>query len=100
MKKIGLILGVFVLVIALSFLKTFTGSDSAFAQTRGTKLCGVVVRGDWHDSVSVPSGWNSGTCLNFKNSIGGTEYRLGCAFNRSFSWGSPGGGTPRPNCGW
>jgi hypothetical protein len=100
LKTIGVILGLFVLVIALSFLKVLIGEKPAFAQTTVTKLCGVVVRGDWHDTVSVPARWNTGSCLNFQKSIGGTQFRLGCAFSNSFSWGATGGGTPNPNCGW
>jgi len=100
MKRIGVLAGLVLLTVVLSLVSVFGDSRTVTAQSTGPKLCSVVVPGNWRDTFSVPLGWNSGTCLNFRNSVKATEYQLGCAFSNGFSWGSFGGGTPNPNCGW
>ena len=99
-NKFGLIVGMVSLAVILSFLTIFNGSDFALAQASRTKLCSVVVPDNWRDTISVPSGWNSGTCQSYARSVGATFYQLGCGFSNSFSLGAENGGTPNPNCGW
>jgi hypothetical protein len=100
MRKIGIIVGLVLLAVVFSLSSVLVDSRTAIAQTTTSKLCSVVVGGNWRDTFSVPSGWNAGTCLNFKNAVRANDYQLACAFNNSFSWGAVNGGTPNPNCGW
>lgn len=105
MKKLGLIFSVLFLSIGLAIANILvTGISNpppAFAQTSiAQKVCSGYVVSNFRDTISVPSGWSAGSCQSWAKDIGATEYQLGCVFNKSYSWGIPGGGTPSPNCGW
>lgn len=99
-KKIGLILGIVLLAAVINFINISTGSQKAIAQLTVTKLCSVFIPSEFRDTFPVPSGWNAGTCQNFQITVRADNYQLACAFNNSFSFGTPNGGTPSPNCGW
>jgi hypothetical protein len=100
MKRIGVLAGLVLLTVVLSLVSVLGDSRTVTAQFTGSKLCSVIVGGDWRDTFSVPSGWTRNTCRIFRNSVGAYDYQLGCAFSNGFSWGSGGGGTPSQNCGW
>jgi len=69
--------------------------------TTPVKLCSGVHAFSWRQTMLVPDNWKAATCQNFANSIGLTEYQLGCANPNSFSWGNMHGSTPADNqCGW
>jgi hypothetical protein len=69
--------------------------------TTPVKLCSSVQAFKWRDTMVVPDDWKAGTCQSFANSLGMTEYQLGCANPNSISWGSRNGSTPSENqCGW
>jgi len=67
------------------------------------KLCSAVhhLSFNWRDTVMVPDNWKAPTCQNLANSLGATQYQLGCANSGSFSWGNRQGSLPADNqCGW
>ena len=100
MKKVGVLIGLVLLVVVLSLMHVLVDSRTATAQQSGYKLCSVVDSGNWRDSFRVSSGWSDGTCRDFMISTKATSYQLGCIFDDDFSWGEGGLSRPRPNCGW
>ena len=78
----------------------------------GTKMCSVVLAGEWRDTIPVPQGWTVQDCYNFARALTAQYYQLACVFDGGpgFSFGSNGraaanlavqrGGVPEPNCGW
>lgn len=100
MKKVGVLIGLVLLVVVLSLMHVLVDSRTATAQQSGYKLCSVVDSGNWRDSFRVSSGWSAGTCRDFMISTKATSYQLGCIFDDDFSWGEGGLSRPRPNCGW
>ncbi len=100
MNKSKKVVLVTVLVVVALTLAKFFSSEPVMAQTTTMKICSVFISGNWRDTVTVPSGWRTGTCLNYKNTVRATSYQVGCVFNNSYSFGAVGGGTPSPNCGW
>lgn len=73
------------------------------ALTGTHKLCSIVVSGNWRDTILVPDTWNSGTCVSFMGTLGGTSAQIGCLTPTGALFGtgssfSP--GIPAVNCGW
>ena len=65
------------------------------------KLCSAVQHTNWRDTIVAPEGWAAESCKAFAASIGTSSYQLGCADDKSFSWGAIGGGPPPvDSCGW
>lgn len=67
------------------------------------KICSAVhaLSFSWRDSIVAPDDWGKASCQNFANSLGTTEYQLGCANLGSFSWGNKNGSAPPDNqCKW
>jgi hypothetical protein len=71
--------------------------------TKPAKICSAVhaLSFSWRDSIVAPDDWGKASCQNFANSLGTTEYQLGCANLGSFSWGNKNGSVPPDNqCKW
>jgi hypothetical protein len=65
------------------------------------KLCSAVQHTNWRDTILAPEGWAAQSCRAFAASIGTSSYQLGCADDKSFSWGAiDGGPPPADSCGW
>jgi hypothetical protein len=67
------------------------------------KICSGVheLSFSWRDTIIAPNDWKAATCQNFANSLGASQYQLGCANPSSFSWGGRDGSSPADNkCGW
>jgi hypothetical protein len=67
---------------------------------KGQKLCKVLGRKKWRDTVVVPQTWSVGLCADYMKKTGGTTYQLGCIFADRTTLGKEGGTHPEPNCGW
>lgn len=70
------------------------------ALTGAQKICSGISPGNWRDTLEVNDGWTASTCFAWTQSIGASQWQLGCVFDTSFSWGVTNGGAPNPNCGW
>ena len=79
---------------------------------RGSKMCSVVLSGEWRDTIPVPQSWTSRDCHNFAQALTAQNYQLACVFDGGpgFSFGPAAriqadpnrsiAGLPSPNCGW
>jgi hypothetical protein len=72
------------------------------ALTGTHKVCSAINTGaPFRDSIEVDDGWSATTCLGWVQSVGGTQWQLGCLSTNGFSWGATNGGIPtNPSCGW
>ena len=67
----------------------------------GTKVCSVLVSGNWRDTINVDSQATQAGCREFMNAVKAGEFQLGClSQDGRVRLGSTGGGRPEPNCGW
>lgn len=103
MQRISLVGGscVLVVVIVIATMLVSTGPTQAQDPTpQPIKMCSAFISGEFRDSIAVPNGWSRGTCASWATTMGASDYQLGCIRESSFSWGTPNGGLPSPNCTW
>lgn len=87
------------LIAVMAALLTLPASSPASVPA-GTKICSVVVSGNWRDTLAVPPSWTHQDCNKFRQQTGAASYQIGCLLTHGVSWGPPGGAQPSPNCGW
>lgn len=93
----------------LAMLPLACGASGALAA--GQKICSPITE-KWRTITPVPKEWSSGDCRSLSESVGATQYKLGCIFSETigekYSWSvevkpvddeTPPPPPPR-NCGW
>jgi hypothetical protein len=82
------------------------------ALAAGQKICSPIESQKWRTVTPVPREWTGGDCRSFSESIGATQYKLGCLFSETigekYSWSvevksvddETAPPPPPRNCGW
>ena len=70
------------------------------------KLCSGFYPNAWRDALVVPNTWASSTCRLYAQSVGATQWQLGCIGQNEIHCAAAQGisdtgpAIPNPNCGW
>jgi hypothetical protein len=75
-------------------------SQTTQALSGAQKICSAISPNNWRDSIEVNNGWAIAVCRSWTQSVGASQWQLGCVSDTGFSWGATNGGLPSPNCGW